>query len=348
MAGTISMFALIQGVLLSPLPVPDESRLFVGWRALPEAASRHWPFRAADLDLLRTASRLLNGVAGVGYDDPGQMSIVEQGTATFIQTARVTGEFFQVLGVRPILGRALTRQDDIAGAENVLVIAHRLWRRRYGGSHDVLGRRVFVSDQPFTIVGVMPPDVDHPRHVEAWMTVAAMQTTAANPTFKAAMTRELDLLARLRPGVTPEQATAELRALARQLNADPALPRGLVPVLQSYREFVVGDVRPTLILLFAAVGFVLLVASANVANLLLVRGEARKREFAVRAALGAGRERLVRQVLAESGVLALVAGVVALVATIWTLPLLLRWVPDGLPRIEAIRVDPSSPRSVLR
>src|SRR3989442_263535 len=171
------------------------------------------------------------------------------------------------------------------------------------------------------------------------MTVAAMQTT--NPTFKQAMTRELDLLARLRPGVTRPQATAELRALAPQLDADlpPGDPRGLVPMLQSYRDFVVGDVRSTLMLLFVAVGVVLPFAGPTAGNLLLGRGGTRKRGSAVRAGLGGGRDRLVRQVLAESAVLALAASLIALAAATWTLRVLLQWVPAGLPRVEVVRVD---------
>ena len=341
MTGAISMFALIEGVLLRPLPVLDQERLFVGWRAFPEASDRHWPLQRADLELLRRESRLLESVAGVGYNDPVQIAVSERGASAFIRAARVTGDFFNVLGVQPLLGRGLMPQDDVSGAENVLVLAHGLWQRRYGGSREVLGWRVFIGEQPFTVVGVMPPEVDYPRTVDAWTTVAAMQTTTPNSTWQHAMASELDLLARVRPRVTAAQARAELRVLAPELDAqrDAQIVRGSIPMLQSFEEFVVGDVRLTLLTLLGAVALVLVIASTNVANLLLVRGELRRTEFAVRAALGAGRRQLLRQIFTESGMLALVAGVVAVASATLALPLLLRWAPDGLPRVEAVRVD---------
>src|SRR6185436_1473944 len=152
--------------------------------------------------------------------------------------ARVTGEFFRALGVMPVLGRALEPEDDVSGAEGALVITHALWQRRFGGSPSVLGHRVTIGGQPFTIVGVMPRDVEHPRHVEMWMTVSAMQTTTSNPTAKQGMALELNPLARVRPGVTAAQAGAELQSLAPLLDAQsPAgAQRGLVPALQPFRE----------------------------------------------------------------------------------------------------------------
>jgi putative ABC transport system permease protein len=341
LTGAVAMVTLINGVLLSPLPVKAEHELFVGWRGVPEVGARHWPYSAADLDLLRTESRTLAGVAGVGYNDPAAVPLTDNGEPGLIRAARVTGDFFRVLGVEPLLGRTLGLGDDVAGAENVLVLTHGLWQSRYGASPDVVGRRVTVGGQRFTIVGVMPRDVDHPRRVEAWMTVAARQSTTSNPLWKRAMSTELDLLARVQPGVTAAQAGDELRALAPDIDAlrSAGDPRGFVPSLLPYREFVVGDVRSAMLILFAAVGLVLLIACANVSSLLLVRGDARRSEFAVRAALGAGRGRLVRQLVVEGLVLATGATAAALFATTALLPVLLRWVPDGLPRPEAIQVD---------
>lgn len=337
-AGTTVMFALIQGVLLRPLPVLEQDRLLVAWKEVRSSGSAHYPFGNTEIESVAEASQLLENAAGVGRHGAGRAIMVESGVANYVNVAVVTGRFFDVLAVGPLLGRTLARADDVDGAENVVVISHGLWQRRYGASPEVIGRRLILSDQPFTIVGVMPRDLDYPRGVELWRLTRSFSTDGP---FGDAARREVDLIARLRPGVTIEQATSELIALTERLdvNAPPNVLRGLVPVVRSFEDVVVGDVRTAMLALFGAVGLVLLIASANVANLLLMRGEARRVELAVRAALGAGRGGIVRLVLAESLVLALVAGAAGLAVTWWSLQALMTLVPDGLPRIEAVRVD---------
>jgi predicted permease len=340
MGATTAMFALVEGVLLRPLPVPEQNRLLVAWKALPGGAA-HWAFGAQDVEFIGRESRVLESVAGVSYyEHPSPIATVEDGRASSMLGASVTGGFFRLLGAEPILGRALTRTDDLAGAENVLVITHNLWQRRYGGARDVIGRRVVVNEHPFVIVGVMPPDIECPHGVEAWMTLTARASTMTNPGHDA-MLRDVDLFARLRPGATLDQARSELRGLTSRLEtqAPPDAVQGSAPVVRPYEDVVVGEARPALLLLFSVVGLVLLVASANAATLLLLRGEARRPELSVRAALGARPGRLARQLLAESLLLALAAGAVGLLVARWTLHGLLALVPDGFPRAESVRVD---------
>jgi predicted permease len=336
-AGTTVMFALVEGVLLRPLPVREQDRLVVAWIERREVGATHWPLPVRDIDVIGKESRTLERVAGVGHTGADPLVAIENGVAGYINGASVSGDFFEVLGVDPLLGRALTRADDVTGAENVLVIAHRLWQRRYGGSHDVLGRRLILADRPFTIVGVMPPDVEYPRGVEAWVTVAALTSTLTNPAFRV----DVDLVARLGPGITIDQAASELQGLIARIDAGAPAGglRDRTPVVRSYTDVVVGDVRPAMLVLFGAVALVLLIASANVANLLLMRGEARRPELAVRAALGASPGRLTRQLLAESLVLALAAGVAGLAVASWTLRALVALVPDRLPRAGSVRID---------
>ena len=263
---------------------------------------------------------------------------VEDGAASYVHGALVTGAYFEVLGINPFLGRALTRADDVAGAENVIVISHGLWKRRYGGARDTIGRRLTLGGTAFTIVGVMPPGLDYPSGVEVWRTVRSLPTGGV---FGDAAHSEIDLIARLRPGVSIDQAASELATIAERLesNTRPDHPRGLVPVVRSFEAVIVGDVRPAMLVLFGAVALVLLIAAANVANLLLLRGEVRSRELAVRSALGAARGRILSLLFAESLTLATAAGATAFVASWWSLEALLTLIPVGLPRGDAIRVD---------
>jgi putative ABC transport system permease protein len=337
-AGTTVMFTLIQGVLLRSLPVREQDRLIIAWKELRSSGFAHYPFGDAEIEAVGEASQLVETVAGVDANGVGREVFIEDGASSYVRTALVTGRFFEVLGVEPIVGRALNRADDVDGAENVLVIGSGLWQRRYGGSRDVIGRRVTLGDRRFTVVGVMPPDVDYPSGVEAWRTTHSVPTTGP---FGDAARREVDLVARVRPGATIEQAANEITALTERLeSAAPAgTPRGFTPVVRAFEDAIVGNVRPAMIALMAAVALVLLIASANVANLLLMRSEGRRAELAVREALGAGRGRIARQLLAESIMLTLAAAAVGLAVTWWSLQALLTILPDGLPRVESVRID---------
>jgi predicted permease len=337
-AATTAMFALMRGVLLRPLPVQEQDRLILSWREAPTAGSAFYPFGDVEIEAVARESRLLESAAGVTRNGVGRAVVIEGATSSYANVGLITGGFFEVLGAQALLGRRLTLADDRKGSEPVAVISHGYWQHHFGGVPDVVGRRIIINEQPCIIVGVMPPDLDYPRGVEIWRTTRSIPTDGP---FGIAAQREVNLIGRLRRGVSVEQASTELAALNQQLATDaPAdSPRRLNIVTRPFAEVVIGDVRRTMIALFGAVALVLLIASANVANLLLMRGESRRGELALRAALGAGRGRIAAQVLAESLVLSVMAGTAGFVGAWVALPVLVTIVPDGLPRIESIRID---------
>src|SRR5262249_54740461 len=266
-AGTTAMVALFEGVLLRPLPVPHQDRVIVAWKDLKSSGYKHYPFGDRDVTRVAEDNHLLERVAGVTTNGVSQWLAVEGTSASYLKGALVTGGFFDVLDVPPLLGRRLAPSDDIEGAAPVIVISARLWARRYGNSRDVIGRRIELDEHSFSIVGVMPADIDYPRGVEPWRPTRAVPRTQ---TCGAAAGQEIDLIARLQPGVTAAQGTEELSALVKRFDAEtPASSRDVTTVVvHPFDEVIVGTSRPAILALLAAVCLVLLIANANVANLL--------------------------------------------------------------------------------
>ena len=342
-AGATVMFTLIRGILLRPLPVPDEDRLVVSWRIPPTGLASHVPYRSSDIEALARDSRVFERVSGVGYNGAFEQTWEDGSRFLTADTAVVMGGFFDVAGVTPLLGRGLTQDDDRPGTEKTIVLSFGAWQRLFGESPEVVGRRLVARTRAYTIVGVMPADFEFPRGVEIWTTPNALADGEAIEAYRRGLLRDVELIGRLRPGVTLEQATSELTTVIARLDAEQTAPAfvNFPPVVRSFKALVVGDIDRALVVLFAAVGLILLIASANVANLLLMRGETRRSELVVRAALGASRGRLVGELIAESLVVALAASAVGLVLSEWSLQTVTTLVPDGLPRLASIRTDVS-------
>ena len=314
-----TIFSAVSALLLRPLPIRNVDRVVYG-----TALRDGWdPFATSFLDytLYRDQARTLESV---GLGSPQSFELAGRGEPERVLGAAVTPSYLATLGVEPPLGRLFTAAEDRPGGPAVALLGHGLWQRRFGGDRAVLGRAVDVGERAYTVVGVLPAGFDMPYQAELWV---PMQTAfEALPLDQRALLGS-EMVARLRPGVTHEQARAELKQLAAKLAAEhPQVRRGwsygITPVRQQLMNDLDGKTRRSLMALLAGVGFLLLLCCANVASLLLARGVARQGELATRLSLGAGRARLVRQLVVESLLLAIGGGALGVLLAIAVQPLL--------------------------
>ena len=331
---TTTMFSAVDGILIRPLPYPEPERLVAVYQYNRLEQQRLEVSPANFLDW-RDQSHAFSQLASA---EPFSFDIDTPNGPESVPAWLVSSDFFGAVGARPVLGRVPRPDEFSAGRENVVVLSHALWVVRYGADPAVIDRVITVDRQPATVIGVMPPDFKIPYEgddVAMWAPKVFRAEDRENRT-----STYYQVVGRLRPGSTQQDAEAELDAISRRL--EQAYPRtnanvevALVPLAES----IVGRVRLGLLVLFGAVGMVLLIACANLANLLLARTSRRGRELAVRVALGAGRGRVLRYLLAESVVIALAGGILGAILAHWGVKLVGILGPADLPRLDAIRVD---------
>jgi putative ABC transport system permease protein len=331
-----AIFSVVNGVLLNPLPYPHPEELVTLHESKPNfnTGSVSYP---NFLDWQKENHTLSAMAVSRSY----AFSLTGLGEAEQVNAQFVTADFFPILGVNPVMGRGFERADDQRGAAPVALISAGFWKRKFGSVPDVLGKTLRLDGKAFTVVGIIPQDFD-----------LTLGSFSASDVYVPVVQWNNDLLfsrgaglgfhgiGRLKPGTTLGQARADFSAVTRNLAAAyPEVDTGIGAALIPFRQRMLGDVAPFLFVLFCAVGFVLLIACANIANLLLARSTGRAREFAVRAALGAGKSRLIRQLLTESVLLGILGGALGLLLASWGTRVALGALPSTLPRASEVGID---------
>ena len=327
---TTTIFSIVHGVLLRPLPYRESARLVTLWQWNQPKSIDEPPSPANFLDW-REASRLVQLAAA----EPYGLDLTGSGDPIALDTWRVTEDFFDTLGAAPVLGRSFARTEHVAGNDHVVMISHRLWQTRFGADTAIVGRSITLDGQPHVVVGVLPALVSYPAHRDIWVpkVIGDRERRSRASTY-------YQVIGRLKPGVTLERARAELATIGSRLAiAYPRTNKGVGITVTPLFDRVTSSVRPALLLLLAGVGCLLFVACANAAHLMLTRAAARRDETAVRAALGASWWDLLRLALAESTCVALAAGGVGVIVSYWAVAGIVALAPPDVPRLDEVGLD---------
>src|SRR3954468_3961991 len=327
-----AIFSLVNGVLLRPLPFPEAERIVYFEGNNPSAGINESNISFLDFtdwsqqtDLFASTAAYWTASANLGADGAEPERVPRAG---------VTSGFFAVLGVQPFLGRAFLPEDDKPGTTSAAIISHGLWKRRFGSDPAIVGKQVQISSRPITILGVMPPGFEYPEQTQVWV------PSAVDLSQEPRDNRSWSAIGRLKSGIGLKQGQTQISGInARLAEQFHETNKGWDARLWPLHERLVREVKPSLLALLGAVGLVLLIACANVANLLLARSATRQKEIAIRAAMGASRTRVLRQMLTESILLSVIGGAAGLVLCCWLTDVRMSMLPEGAARLEQIGID---------